>query len=76
MEGKREGQGKTIFNQGGVWEGEFNRGRLYTGSGVYTDKKGVVFEGVWHQGKWAGYGVKKGKSRVLLYALYVWSVGA
>lgn len=55
------GQGR-LEGPHGVWEGEFNRGRLYNGSGVYTDKKGAVYEGVWHQGKWAGYGVSsKGK---------------
>lgn len=47
--GVREGPGKIIYANGQEWVGEFKNGTVYTGSGVYKSKAGVL-QGIWVRG--------------------------
>ena len=56
LDGYCHGQGKFIFNDGDVYEGEWSYNRQH-GKGVYTGAEGQTYNGEWVEGIKQGFGI-------------------
>ena len=67
MNKKRHGKGKFIYSDGGVYEGDWNEGKMHGYGVLYYGDRSIAYEGEWKEDKFEGRGILYNEKNSISY---------